>query len=269
MISQVALSLISLYPWNFGVSGYLTLGKYSTNRNYQSKQVVVYIDRRGKDLLLLNYEHLNIKDDLGDFKQENIIFRNVLWFRPELRMGSIAGLVHSNSIDKGWIIGCQGEGDLPWLGYSIDYTYLEFQGWEPQPVVWNIIDYPITQLGFGVSRKFYSFIFRFHSTKQHISGNDYFLFSSRIICGLIKDFTFALRGSVGKSRYALDPYLLIMDNNPDILKQLYGIYIGYQVTPNISISGEALRKEYSPAFNLQNYNAYHVKYIVFGIQLRL
>ena len=269
MISEVALSFLTLYPWNLGVSGYFTLGDYSTDRSYQSKQVVASLDRRGKDVLLLNYENLDIKDDIGSFTQENIIFRNVLWFRPELRLGSIAGLVQSNSIDKGWMVGGQSEGDLPWLGYSLDYTYSEFRGWEPQPVVWNIIDYPITQLGFGVSKKLNLLIVRMHVVKQRVDGNDYFLFSGKITCDIWKDLSFALHGSMGESRYALDPYILVMENNPDILKQSYGIYASYQITPNISISGEALRKEYSPAFDLRWYTKYHIRYFVFGIQLRL
>jgi hypothetical protein len=269
MISAATLSLLALYPWNLGVSGYYTIGEYSIDRTYRSEQAIVSLDRRGKDALILGYEHLAIKDDFGTYKQDNILFRNVLWLQSKFRLGSIAGLVLSNSVDEGLLLGGQLEGDLPWLGYSLDYTYLEFQGWELQSPFWVTIEHPIVQGGVGISKKISRLIVRAHIVGQRTGGNGYLLSSAKIVCDVGKDLFITVHGSIGESRYAIEPYLLVVDNNPDILKLSFGVHTFYRVTPNVSISGEALRKEYSPAFDLQWNTTYHVKYLVFGIQLRL
>ncbi|KPL07446.1 hypothetical protein AMJ86_04485 [bacterium SM23_57] len=269
MINEALAVFLSLYPWNLGVGGYYTVGEYSTARTYRSQKAMISMDRRSKDLFVLDYEHLSIEDDLSTYKQDNVLIRNLFWIKPEFRIGNIAGYIQSNSTEEGWLLGAQLEGDLPWFGYSMAYSYSEFQGWESMSTYWDITTYPITQWSVGISKKLGPVIVRTQAVTQNTWGVNYWKCSGKVIANLLKNIYVTLYGETGESRYALDPYLLVLDNNPDILHQSYGLYAVYQVHTNISLSCEALRKEYSPIFEYTGSTDYHVQYLVFGIQLRL
>jgi len=269
MIGEGALLFLSLYPWNLGISGIYTLGDYSTDRHYGSEKVFVSVDRRRKDMLVAGYEHLTITDDFGTYRQDNLLFRGVFWLRPEFRLGSVAGISQSNSVSEGWLIGAQVEGDLPWLGYSVDYTYLEFQGWEPQPDYWVITEFPITQWTFGISQEYGPMLVREVASAQRTMGNDYLKVTGKVSCRLGDRIIATVYGESGESRYALDPYLLVLDNNPDILKLSFGLHVLFQISRNFSVSCEALRKEYTPVFQFDGSTDYHVRYLAFGLLLRL
>jgi len=269
MIGEGALLFLSLYPWNLGISGIYTLGDYSMDRFYRSEKVFVSMDRRRHDMIVAGYEHLTIADDLGIYRQDNLLFRGVFWLRPEFRLGSVAGVSQSNSVNEGWLIGAQAEGDLPWFGYSADYTFLEFQGWQPQQNDWIVSEFPITQWTFGISQAYGPILLREVVSAQSTRGNDYLKVTGKIACRIGDRLVGTLYGESGESRYALDPYLLVLDNNPDILNLSFGLHVSYQVVRNLSVSCEALRKEYTPVFRFDGSTDYHVRYLAFGLLLRV
>ena len=269
MIGHGLLMLFSLYPWNLGVGGNYTVGNYSNDRNYRSERIALSLDRRNQDLFVVTYEHLKIDDNFGRYAQDNVLIRGSFWIKPEFRLGSIAGIVQSNSIEEGWLIGAQVEGDVPWFGYSADYTFMEFQGWEPLPLYWDITEYPITQWSFGLSRGLGPILFRVVGWTQNTVNHDYFKITGKSSLAIGYHLSMTIYGEWGKSRYALDPYLLVLDNNPDILKHTLGFYTSFRFTPNIYLSFETNKKYYSPAFHYEGSGDYDTTYHVFGFLLRI
>ena len=260
---------LSLYPWNLGIGGDYTVGSYSNDRTYRSGKVTMSLDRRNQDVFVAAYEHLKIDDNFGVYTQDNVLIRGSFWIKPELRLGSIAGIMQSNSIEEGWLIGAQIEGDVPWLGYSADYTFMEFQGWEPLPLYSDITEYPITQWSLGLSRKIGPAVLRVIGSTQNTMNHNYFKIAAKSKLAIGYHLAMMLYVESGESRYSLDPYLLVLDNNPDILKRTLGFYMSFRFTPNISLSFEANRKHYSPAFRFEGSSDYDVTYFVFGFLLRI
>ena len=267
MITEAAISLLFLYPWNINTGVNYTIGDYSTNRTYRSEKVVVSLDRRGRDTYVASYEHLTIEDDIGTYKQDNVLLRSSLWLRNEARIGMLGGYIQSNSIEEGWLLGAQIEGDLPWFGYSVDYTYEQFRRWD-LTYYWIVSDFPISQWNFGLSRKIGILHVRAEALTQNSQSTENLRWLAKATIDPGIDLAVTLYGSTGESRYAVDPYLLLIDNNPDILNQSYGVYTTYRLTPNFTLSCEALRKEYSPRYDFIGITDYHVGYLGFGIQTR-
>jgi len=265
MILESLLTLISIYPWNAGLSVYGTSGQYSTGEEYVSKAVYFSMDRRLKDGFTVGYEDLTITTASTTYRQYNTLARDVFWIKPQLRFGGIIGHITTNQTDDGWLWGTQVEGDLPWFGYALGYTYSDYQNWQPLFTdLNNVADIFVEQWDLSLSRWFGKHVFRTGMMYQTMDSLTYTTFSGSWVYQPTKSFFLAATYSLGESRYSIDPYTLILDNNPDILKRMFSFRAGYRFTANWSLTIVASRHNYSRIKDPD----YRADYIAFGVQVR-
>ncbi|NOZ03278.1 MAG: hypothetical protein GXO92_01525 [FCB group bacterium] len=265
MILTALLSLISIYPWNAGVTLFGTTGQYSTGEDYLSKAVYFAMDRRLKDGFTVGYEDISIRNDSTTYRQYNTLARDIFWIKPQLRFGGIVGHIATNVTDDGWLWGTQIEGDLPWFGYALGYTHSDYQNWQPLfNNFQNTTEILIEQWDFSLSRRVRKSVFRVGLTQQSLDSDRYQTISGAWLFQPYRSTLISLNYAFGESRYAVDPYALLLDNNPDILNRVVNFRVGYRITPNWSVSAVYSDHLYTGATN----KAYRVRYFAAGIQVR-
>lgn len=265
MILTTLLSLISIYPWNAGISLFGTTGQYSTGEDYSSKAVYFSMDRRLKDGFTVGYEDLSITTDSTTYRQYNTLARDIFWIKPQIRFGGIVGHIVTNLTDDGWLWGTQIEGDLPWFGYALGYTHSDYQNWQPLfGNIQNTTEILIEQWDFSLSRRVSKNVFRLGLTQQSMGPDRYRTISTAWLFQPYPSTFITLHYAFGESRYAVDPYALLLDNNPDVLNRVVSLRAGYRITPNWSVNAVYSNHRYTGVTD----EPYRVKYFAVGIQVR-
>jgi hypothetical protein len=266
MTLSTLLALFTLYPWNIGVSVYQTMGDYSTGESYRSRAVYLAMDRRMKDGFVVGYEDLRIGTDTTTYRQYNVLARDVYWILPELRVGGVVGHLETNLTDDGWLWGAQAEGDLPWLGYAVGYIHSDYQNWQPVFTdLQNTTEITIDQWDLSLSRRLRNHIFRVGLLKQRMDRQRYTLWSGQWTWQPVEALILSAAYASGESRYSVDPYLLLLDNNPDVLERVVNLRAAYRLTPNWTAMVVLSQHHYR---RLET-TSYQVKYLAVGIQLRM
>ncbi|MBC8196939.1 MAG: hypothetical protein H8E60_03535 [Candidatus Marinimicrobia bacterium] len=252
-------SLFSIYPWNLTTSTYLTQGEYSNGNTSISKSGYISMDRRGKDGFIIGYRDLLVKTENGDYRQFNWMARDIFWIKPSIRLAGIAGHIETNNKDYAWISGVQIEGDLPWFGYSHSYIRSDYQNYQfTNEYSYNKewVKNEVEQIDFHLSKKFKYFTTRIGLIRQQIESINYYITQLSISGKIKKKLSYSLLFSQGENKYAIDPYLLIINNNPEILTQSMSIKGSYKINPNLYISG---------VWTIQSYENFEVDYLSIGI----
>ena len=267
MTSALLLAIFSLYPWNLGVNGFYTIGNYSNNQDYVSKSIYLSLDRISRDSFTAGYEKLTIDGNFDFYEQESVIMRSVSWIKPEIRIGFLAGLVQSNSIWEGWLLGSQMEGDLPWFGYALDYSYLDLQ-WLDN-VTLDTLRHPATQWGLTISRFLRSHIAHFRIASCNSETRSRLMYSSGIRISL-RSGTYLDSGiRWNEGRFYLDPYLLLVDNNADVLKRSYKMKLTHRMFTNLSATVGWSMNYYTSVVQSIYFDDYHVQYWTAGLLFRI
>ncbi|MFQ6677968.1 MAG: hypothetical protein ACE5D0_06560 [Fidelibacterota bacterium] len=261
MILNVVLSIFSLYPWNIGASSFYTAGEYSNGSQSISKTVFWSMDERKKNGFVLGYEELIISSDNGDYEQYNLLTKDMFWIKKQLRLGGLAGRMTSNNTDNGWFLGGLVEGDFKWFGYSFGLIQSNFQQWHlfsNQLAEWDNVN--IKQYSGVISRRIRSITIFAGAQYQEFQEETYITNSISLSGFFYGKFGLTVSGSFGESRYSFDPYLLILNNNPEILKKNLSAKLLYRINPNWYIHG---------AFALHEYEyEQSINYSSIGIQCR-
>ncbi len=261
MILNVVLSLFSLYPWNMGASSYYTTGDYSNGKQSVSKTIYWSMDERQKNGFVLGYEELIISSDNGDYEQYNLLTKDMFWIKKQLRLGGLAGRMTSNDTDNGWFLGGMVEGDLKWFGYSFGLIQSNFQQWHlfsDQLAEWDNVH--IKQVNSVLSRRVGRITIFLGQQYQEFQDETYTTNSFSLSGYFYEKLGLTISGSFGESRYSIDPYLLILNNNPEILKKNLSGKLVYRINPNWYIHGSFAFHEYE--------SEQSINYSSFGIQCR-
>ena len=256
ILAALLSSIFSIYPWNIGGSVYNTTGTYSDGGSSISKAGYFSMDRRQKDGFVIGYEDLIIEKDDDTYRQFNWMGRDVFWIKPSLRLVGLVGHLSSSNNDDAWLGGVQAEGDLPWFGYSTGFIRSDYQFWIPYALLdaWeNVI---IDQYDFQFSKKWGPIITRIGMLNQ-IMGDDTYSMKQLTITGTIKEkISGSFSFSSGESLYAVDTYLLVINNNPEILTQSMSLRGTYKFTPNLYLSS---------IWTQQTYDPYTIQYVSVGV----
>ncbi|MBT3300221.1 MAG: hypothetical protein HOB40_01855 [Candidatus Marinimicrobia bacterium] len=254
ILSTILASIFSIYPWNMSVTGYATSGQYSDEGSSFSQAGYISMDRRSKDGFVLAYEDLTIEKDGETYRQFNWMGRDAFWIKPSLRFVGIVGHLESPSenesligSDDAWLAGGRIEGDLKWFGYSTGFIRSDYQIWFPwslrEDVWYNLL---IDQFDLQLSRKIGPVVMRIGLTQEKIDDKNYTT-NSMLVSGRFREkCTASFSFSQGESLYAVDPYLLIINNNAEILNQTMALRGTYKVSPNFYISGVWTQHKYVP-----------------------
>ncbi len=193
----------------------------------------------------------------------------------------------------GWVAGILLLGDFPWFGYSLSalqsqynyYSDLQYNIIYP-PDSTGFIPYPgdtlsgnyqyyarqdITQLSYTLSKQLGSHIVSLG--QLFLSINDELLqsFHGSWRWWPAPALELNLNAAIGKSRYTIDPDLLILNNNPDILRRLAGLKLSYRFATNWTITGLLSHHKYDVVdleFDQVENTSYTVDYFSMGIQGR-
>ncbi len=227
-------SKYSIYPWNIGSSVYYTVGDYSNGTQSVSKSVYWSMDERKKTSFVVGYEELVISNDAtGEYKQYNLLTKDVFWFKNQLRFVGLGGRITSNYEDNGWFLGGMAEGDLKWFGYSFGLIQSNFQQWRAFSNLgfeWENVD--IHQFNGVLSRRIGSVTFYVGEQYQEFQNDIYRTHSISLSGYFFEKIGITMSGSFGESRYSIDPYSLILNNNPEILTKNISGKLTYRINPN-------------------------------------
>ena len=261
MILNTLLSLFSIYPWNIGASAYYTFGDYSNGNQSESTAIYWSMDERQKNGFVLGYEELIISSDNEDYEQYNLLTKDVFWIKNQFRLVGLGGRMTSNTSDNGWFLGGMVEGDLKWFGYSFGLVQSNFQQWHLLSdfiAEWD--DVNINQYNGVLSRRIGPITFSVGHQYQKFQKETYTTNSFALSGYFFEKYGITLRGSFGESRYSIDPYYLILNNNPEVLKKnLFG-RLDYRISPNWYIHAVFSHHEYEAKQSI-NYSS-------LGIQCR-
>ena len=88
-------------------------------------------------------------------------------------------------------------------------------------------------------------------------GDDTYSMKQLTITGTIKEkISGSFSFSSGESLYAVDTYLLVINNNPEILTQSMSLRGTYKFTPNLYLSS---------IWTQQTYDPYTIQYVSVGV----
>ncbi len=297
--TQSTMSLDALYPWNLGTSAYYTYGKYSDGKQYRSYAGYVSMDRRWRDRFAISYEDLKVTTDSTVYRQYNVLGRDFFWIKTGFRIGGIVGFFDSNigldtmfvnslSQEKqtethlnGWIAGTQITGDLRRFGYAVSYIHSEYFNVEH---VTDIRNYPerfslndttyyydeiseifVNQYTGIIGKKFGDHIFRLGGMVQQV--NDDYMYSAigTWLWQPTDPLSISASLNIGESRFSVDPYALVINNNPDVLRDLSNINITYRINTNWHLIGVYSFHRYE---TLEDDKPYHSNFFTIGFQGR-
>lgn len=256
ILAALLSSFFTIYPWNIGGSIYNTTGTYTDGGSSVSKAGYFSMDRRSKDGFVIGYEDLLIEKDNDTYRQFNWMGRDVFWIKPSLRFIGLVGHLSSSNSDDAWIAGVQAEGDLPWLGYSFGFIRSDYQLWNPYALFDTWENLLIDQYDFHLSRKLGPVVARLGTMNQKVDDNNYSMIQLTITGNIIDKITGSVSYSSGESLYAVDPYLLVINNNPEILNESMAIRSTYKLNPNFYISG---------IWTQHKYDLYNIQYLSVGL----
>ena len=291
-----------LYPWNLSMGSYYTHGEYSTGQIYKSQMGYFSMDKRWKDRFSLALEKITISGGEKTYNQTNFFGRDYFYIKPEIGVGGIVGLFKtdttfttvvdtSNSFGDiikkskdehhGWVVGVQISGDLPWVGYatsyirsdyqyiyrkSDEYRYDESNEFTDTTYVYDYyIHEPVDQWSIQLSRRIGNHIVRLGGSVQQFN-TDMLTTTSGVWTWTISDqLGSTLSAGFGKSRYTIEPALLLLNNNPDFLRKSASFRLSWRVFINWRLKGVVSYQEFQPLIENPRY---HVVYGAIGIQGR-
>jgi len=276
--------MFSLYPYNLNGSAYITVGEYSTGPEYVSQTLVTAIDRRSKDMLAVSLENLSISTDSTYFHQQNLMMRGLWWIRPEIRIGAIGGVYHSNEADEGWLAGVQVEGEWRDIGYSISADRLSATistaRWDSISLFnWDLVFTPqarqVIHIGAGLSYRFYKDYLVFEAGATAGTGKKNsreYLYNAGVTFTPSNWTLIALSGKYGKGSYLFDPLLMSLDNNPNRFNNSYSGKITQRFITNLSLtaafSKSSYTSTYTPIRGIPGELSYTVTYYTVGVLIR-
>lgn len=290
-----------LYPWNLSLGSYYTYGEYSTGQIYQSKMGYFSMDRRWKDRFSIAVEKIKITGDDKSYNQTNFFGRDYFYIKPEISLGGIVGVfqtdttyttdmdssnsswnVERKSKDEhhGWVVGVQISGDLPWLGYAASYIRSEYQyifrkadeyhydesiGEQDTTYFYDYYFYePVDQWAVHLSRRIGNHVVRLGETIQQFDTEILSTTSGGWDWTISDNFGSTLSAGFGKSRYAVEPALLLLNNNPDNLTKTASLRLSWRVLVNWRLTAVVSYQEFQPI----EHSKYHITYGAIGIQGR-
>ncbi len=267
MILSLLMSLVSIYPWNIGVTGYAVSADYTNENTYWATSEYISFDRKHKDLIVLGYDYEEI--DFGDGLRvmRTLSGRGSWWASSVFRPSASFSYTISGRHEGAWLGGIQAEGDFSWIGYSASYTRKtwELQGQENEGYGW---DEQVEQYGIFLHRYLGPHRVDAGYKTQRIGDNWYSLTVFSIYYRINYHLSFAGEHGFGNGRYMMDPFLLVFDTNPDILEQYFKARLTYRLSANYSVIGSYTRKDFTPAFSRNLYWDYGVQFYSLGVQAR-
>ncbi len=267
MILSLLFSWLSLYPWNVGVSTYFTQGNYTDGRKYVSQAGYFSMDRRLKDGFTLGYEEITIKDSSYVYQQYNTVARSVFWIKPQLRLGATMARVVDSIGGKSWFWSGQIEGDWPWFGYALAYTYSDFQAATAIYGSASRFNTAVRQWDLILSRQVEGHVFHVGTVLQKLGSQRYnrWLVSWTYTFPDKSGLTAAYSG--GTSRFQLDPFTLILDNNWDEINDTFVFEGWYRVSPHFTLIGSYAQRAYTTVLT-GTPESFKVRYLVAGLAIR-
>ncbi len=293
---------INLYPWNVSLSTYHTEGKYSSSGDYISNAFYFSMDKRNKDRFTVSIEDITISDGLYQYKQTNLFGRDNFYINSGLSIGGILGRFNAESsviLDttesvsypgsgtlhrvvrsepSGWVTGFQIMGDLPWFGYSVSYLNSKYVDVFDYVDQYEYNSYPDTTLSYSfyeqenfdqfnllLSKRWGEHIFRMGMIQHQFPHDTYFSTSINWDWTVTESITTSVYYSKGEGRYTVDPSLLLLDNNPDILTDVLNLRTAWRMTTHWTLTGIVSNHRYD---SNQTSELYYVNYWAIGLQLR-
>ncbi len=261
------MALLSLYPWNFGASGYFTYGDISRNQIYRSQSYYVEFDRRQRDYVIAGYELLEIDSGFDRvYRQENLLIQSGFDIKTFFQPGFTAGRVKSNAAENGWILGGHFSGYVSSFFYSAGYVYSELNGWNPE--VNDTSFFHIVQWDYSTGWNKPPFSFSAGVTTTNVRDETRLLYALGFDYELNSRFYAGASFSFGSARFFTDTKMLTVINNPDELKRQYRLRLLYRFTPNFGVIGNYVRREYSPVIDNDFVFDYHAQYYSAGLNVR-
>ncbi|NOZ08315.1 MAG: hypothetical protein GXO91_05505 [FCB group bacterium] len=292
----------NLYPWNVTLGTYYTSGDYSSGGSYSSKAFYYSMDKRLKDRFTISIEDITITDGPVNYRQMNYFGRDNFFISSGLSIGGIigrfqadrslitdttlavnyadTGILHRQvRLDpSGWVTGLQATGEVYKLGYSLSFIhslYQDIYAYEDEYQYETISDTTLVyayhqeesfdQLTLTVSKQLGKHIFRGGWMTQNFSHTTYHTASGLWEWAMTKTLYSTLYFQMGKARYTVDPAILLLDNNPDILRDIVSFRTAWRATPHWTLTGVFSNHGYD---SVTTEVSYHVNYWALGLQFR-
>jgi hypothetical protein len=266
-----AFKMPSIYPWNANLSGYYTFGDYSNGSIYSSQAVYFSMDRRLKERFIVAFEQMKIKTNgAPDYIQYNVLARDMFWIKPYLQIGGMFGKITSPTLDHGWIVGAQISGNTKWFGYGFSTTqsdydsHISHEGGVSDYFYPDSLDYYtdfiVYQKDYSILRSIKNHTFQFLYSTQDIEENSHAFYSAFWTYTPHDYFVITAGYGQGESRFSVNPYSLLINNNPSLLENFYSLKNSLRVHTNWTIN---------LVYSLHNYeNSLNIEYYAIGIQGR-
>jgi len=192
----------------------------------------------------------------------------------------------SNTHLNGWIAGTQITGDLKWFGYAISYIHSEYFNIEhksdayfyEEPFLenWflyndttyyydNINETYVNQYTGIISRQLGNHLFRAGGMLQYVNDSPMVSAIGTWIWQPLDPLSISTSLMIGESRYSVNPYALLINNNPDVLQDLSNIHITYKLNTNWHLIGVYSFHRYE---TIVDRKPYHSNFFTIGIQGR-
>ncbi len=194
---------------------------------------------------------------------------------------------------QGFITGMMISGDLSWVGYStsiLRFQFNDYYDWTKTTIsqidstILNpgSIDTTVTtssfyhginasQITYSISKQLRNHSFTLGQMLQKIEDDSNFMTTGIWNWKPIENLDIGITLSKGQSRYSIDPYVMIINNNPDWLVSLSNVNISFRLLTNWMITGvwskHRYRQEYADDEGM-NIPHYFVDYIGIGLQGR-
>ncbi len=180
--------------------------------------------------------------------------------------------------NSGWITGFQITGDLPRFGYAVSYiaSWYDFiERYENHVVFFNDMPdltfrtrslYPLDfdQLSLTFSRMVGKHIFRLGGTLQNFTDTRYQSVHGIWEWSPVENVYSTLSMGAGDSRYTVEPFALLINNNPDILKG----YLSWNLTVRASTHWYLVGSVSTHRYKQTEGITYHAEYAALGIRFR-
>jgi len=284
------------------LAAYHTTGQYSSGGSYKSDAFYYSMDKRLKDRFTISIENIIITDSLVNYRQTNYFGRDNFFISSGFRLGGIIGRFHAGKtmitdttfavtypdmgtlhrqvqlIPSGWVTGLQAMGDVYKFGYSLLFIHSLYQNVyeykdeyqyntasDTSLVYKYEEDEKFNQIALTLSKQLGKHIFRGGWITQTFPQATYQSASIVWEWAVTKTLYSTIYFQKGKARFMVDPVILLLDNNPDILRNIFNLRAAWRFNPHWTVTG---------VFSTNSYHSggmadtYHINYWALGLQLR-
>ncbi len=284
------------------LAAYHTSGEYSSGGSYNSNALYYAMDKRLKDRFTISIEDITITEGPVSYRQTNYFGRDNFFISSSLSLGGIIGrFLADNSLisdttmavnyadtgvlhrqirlnPSGWVSGLQALGEIYNFGYSLSFIHSMYQdvyAYKDEYLYDTIADTTLVyayheeksfdQLTLTLSKRLGKHIFRCGGMTQNFPRTTYQSASVIWEWAAMKTLYSTLYFQLGKARYTVDPVILLLDNNPDILSNLLSLRVAWRIAPHWTFTGVFSNHGYD---SVAAAKTYHVNYWALGLQLR-